>query len=294
MQYLDGLSEVMGDSNLWWPAGDAIQHSQVRSFLEQAGYQTIVIASGWDYTDIRDGDAYIKPYTFMLRDFQKAFISWTNLHYLGEISWDLISFPSENEGRRVVQYAFATLPDVAKLPGPKFVFSHILSPHPAYLFDEKGEPVEGKYPHPQIGSPGYFESVVQYRQAYLEQLTYISRRTLEMIDGILAQSDTPPVIILQADHGSDVFMDLESIENTCLYERYSILNSYYLPGISPEKIPANISPVNSFRLVFNFYFGTNVEILTNRAYFSSNSLYQFDEVTNLIGTQCNLPAEAMP
>ncbi len=294
MQYLDGLSEIMGDSNLWWPAGDAIQHSQVRSFLEQEGYQTIIIASGWDYTDIRDGDAFIKPYTFMLRDFQKAFISWTNLHYLGEIHWDLVSFPSENESRRVVQYAFAALPDVAKIPGPKFVFSHILSPHPPYLFDEDGEPVESKYTHPQIGSPGYFESVVQYRQAYLEQLTFISRKTLEMIDGILAQSNTPPVIILQADHGPDVFMDFDSITNTCLYERYSILNAYYLPGISSEEIPQNITPVNSFRLVFNLYFGTDVEILTNHAYFSSDLLYQFEEITDLIGVQCNLPSEALP
>jgi len=42
-----------------------IHHSQVREFLEKQGYRTVFIASGFDFTDIRDGDVYLKPFPIM-------------------------------------------------------------------------------------------------------------------------------------------------------------------------------------------------------------------------------------
>lgn len=70
MQYLDTLASEMGDSFLWWPLEDTIQHSQVRKYLERQGYKTVVVASDFDYTDIRDGDVYEKPFPVMLNNFE--------------------------------------------------------------------------------------------------------------------------------------------------------------------------------------------------------------------------------
>lgn len=295
MQYLDSLTTNLEDSSLWWPASDFIQHSQVRSFLEQQGYRTVFISSGWDLTDIRDGDVYMKPYPVMLRNFQSAFISWTNLRLLDKLLWTGISFPSNNEARFTILYNFKILPEVASIPGSKFVFSHILAPHPPYLFDSQGQMVHQEYPSPKFGSSGYSQFVPQYRQGYLDQLTFINQKTLEMIDGILAQSKTPPVIIIQGDHGPDIFMNYDDPSKACLYERYSILNAFYLPGVDPASVPADSSPVNSFRMVFNMYFGTDLQALPDRQYYSPNvNLYQFQDVTESAKVQCDLPQEDLP
>ena len=38
--------------------------------------------------------------------------------------------------------------------------------------------------------------------AYVEQLKYVNKRIIEVVDSIVAQSAVPPVIIVQGDHGT--------------------------------------------------------------------------------------------
>ena len=295
MQYLDGLSIAMGNSHSWWPATDIIQHSQVRQFLEHEGYQTVFISSGWDMTDIRDGSYYVKPYRIMLRNFQAAFFSWTNLNFLDRISQSVIPFPSNDNSRRDILFNFKALPEVAAYAGPKFVFAHILAPHPPFLFDSAGKPIDENYFYPEFGVQVVSDNVARYRRGYIDQLKYVNQLTLKMVDGIRANSATPPVILLQGDHGPDVFMNYDDPQKACLYERYSILNAYYLPGIRPDAIPEDISPVNSFRLIFNLYFGTNVGMLPNQQYFSPGSdIYQFQDVSAQTETPCSIPGSLQP
>jgi len=47
-----------------------------------------------------------------------------------------------------------------------------------------------------------------------------------------------------------------------------ILNAYYLPDGGSEAIYPAISPVNTFRTIFNRYFGGNLPLLEDRSYFS--------------------------
>jgi hypothetical protein len=294
MQYLDSLSLAMGGSNLWWPAGDAIQHSQVRAFLEQQGYKTVFIASGWDYTDIRDGDAYLKPYPTMLSNFQMAFIGWTNLRFFGN-SWSGISFPSNHESRQVILHDFTALASAPAIQGPKFVFAHIMAPHPPYLFGSDGGPALHDIVHPDVGTADYAEKISQYRQGYLDQLLYVNKKVLDMIDSIQSSSKTLPIIIIQGDHGPDVFMDFKKASDACLYERYSILNAYFLPGQDPASIPPDMEPVNTFRLVFNRYFGTDLPLLPNQQFYSPDlAIYQFQNITGQTQAACSLPVQAEP
>jgi hypothetical protein len=287
MQYLDGVSSAMGDSILWWPIEDLLKHSQVRSLLEREGYQSVFLYSGWDYTDVRDADVYLNPYPVRLNRFTQALFETTNLRVLAGIERFGIPYPSYNTRRRIILYNFDTLPQAATLPGPKFVFAHILSPHPPYLFDRNGAPLDPPGPLPLFGANLTPQAPSENRQGYLDQLTFINRKTLEMIDGILANSEDPPVIILQGDHGPGVFMDFNDPSRMCLYERYSILNAYYLPGVAASSIPEDISPVNTFRFVFNVYLGTDFELLPNRRYVSSDAaFYRFEDVTGQTHAAC--------
>jgi len=63
-------------------------------------------------------------------------------------------------------------------------------------------------------------------------------------------------------------------------KRFWILNAYYLPGHNDE-LYSTISPVNTFRLIFDAYFGGKYDILPNISYFSPvPNLYEFSEVPN--------------
>ena len=97
---------------------------------------------------------------------------------------------------------------------------------------------------------------------------------LEAVDTLLAESETPPIIIFQGDHGPW----LQPRE-----KRMWIFNAYYLPE-NNDKLYSKITPVNTFRLVFNTYFGGKYDMLEDVSYFSPvPKLYNFSEIPNKCG-----------
>ena len=122
---------------------------------------------------------------------------------------------------------------------------------------------------------------------FVRQLTFINKQAIKTIDTIISNSPTPPIIILQADHGPGSMLNWDNPDdtNTDFKERLSILNAYYLPNYDDNQLYQEITPVNSFRVIFNHYFGTNYTLLKDAAYFSSwPQPYGFIEVTNKINT----------
>jgi hypothetical protein len=85
-------------------------------------------------------------------------------------------------------------------------------------------------------------------EGYLSQVQYINSRIIPILQTIIADSRTPPIIVLMGDHG---LRDKN---------RYVNLNAYYLPNGSQGLYPS-ISPVNSFRVILNEYFGANYPLL---------------------------------
>ena len=66
-----------------------------------------------------------------------------------------------------------------------------------------------------------------------------------------------------------------------LKERMIIFNAYYLPRGGNELLYNSITPVNIFRLIFNFYFSMNYKLLKDQSYFSSYEFhYKFVDVTD--------------
>jgi hypothetical protein len=66
-------------------------------------------------------------------------------------------------------------------------------------------------------------------------------------------------------------------------ERFAILNAYYFPGSDGTELYDEISPVNTFRVIFNRYLGTEYELLPDKSYFSTGSRpYEFLPVSDEI------------
>jgi hypothetical protein len=171
----------------------------------------------------------------------------------------------------VLQFNLDTLSTLPAVPGPKFVFSHILSPHPPSSNEFSGTNLE-------------------YKKEYISQLEYLNVQVEKTIDAIIANSDVPPIIILQADHGPGMYTDFEHMENTCLDERYSPLAAYYLPGVKPEDLPDDITSVNLFRFIFNHYFQTDLQMLENKEYSFRDQKYIFGsiDVTDGVDVTCRI------
>ena len=75
---------------------------------------------------------------------------------------------------------------------------------------------------------------------------------------MLKESEIPPIIILQSDHGQRPHHPGIVIGGN---EWKKILNAMYLPGMDADMLYDNIAPVNTFRLIFNYYFGTDYPLL---------------------------------
>src|SRR5262249_55772060 len=157
------------------------------------------------------------------------------------------------------------LPEVARRPGPTFTFAHVVSPHPPFVFGEDGSDVSPRRRSYFLNDGDvyrrHYGGTDAYTRGYRDQAAFLTRQAGRMIDRIIANSPEPPVIILQSDHGSGLRLDTGSVEGTDLHERMSILNAYLLPGRGAEALYDSISPVNSFRVVLNAYFGAGLDLL---------------------------------
>ena len=74
------------------------------------------------------------------------------------------------------------------------------------------------------------------RYGHVESTKYINKEIMKSIDTILKQSKTPPIIVLQGDHGIDYTYQ----ENP--WCKHQILNSYYLPKEGAKKIVSFYHP----------------------------------------------------
>jgi len=251
---------------------ELIRHGAVRQAFESLGYKTVAFETGFKGTQWEDADLYLTPNSDLLHTYQIAggpngFEVLLLRNSAGLILEDgaavLPKFmqPDMDNPRRIhrelVLYDLEQLAALPKMPGPKFVFAHLVIPHPPYVFGPDGE---------------FTDFDKEYVPGYRDQVTYLNSRLLELLPRMIADSTVPPVIILQGDHGS-----IGSKPNT----RTSIFNAYYLPGEGGQNPYPSISPVNTFRLVLNRYFDGQYELLEDISYYSVyTSPFDFSVIPN--------------
>ncbi len=269
--YLDDVIRQVGTrTSDRAPLAAMIQHNKVFSLLRNSGYQLTAFDSGYDPTRITDADEYLSPPKWSPSAFQEAFIMLTPMSVFRRTVADY--------RRARTLYAFDHIPDATEDEGPNLVFAHITTPHFPFIFDREGRPIE---PSKGTGAREDYE-YDEYIELYTDQLVFTSQKVISMIDAILSKSPQPPIIILQSDHGPAAQLaDGWSVTESNLPERMSILNAYYFPGQDYASLYEEISPVNTFRVILNEYFGTDYDLLEDRAFFASwGRPYAVTEITS--------------
>jgi len=172
---------------------------------------------------------------------------------------------------------------MAEIEGPKFVYAHIVCPHPPFVFGRNGEEIPHSVPF-AISDGDHFPGLHQdYVAQYVGQVEFLNNRLVTIIDRILTESNSKPIVIIQGDHGPGSNLVWDSPDETNMRERFSILNAYYLPESAKEFLYPSISPVNSFRLVFQQIFGIPYDLLPDEQFFSTHAHpFEFIPVTDLI------------
>jgi hypothetical protein len=282
LEYVNYMTDRVGpnseDRN---PLTQLTQNSKVRKFLESHGYTVISFSSSYPASEFRDADVFYTPSTNMLNDFEVMLLSDTLPGAFFKI--DLLF---EMKRQRIL-YTFDTLKNVPATEEPTFVFAHIISPHLPFVFDENGEKVNPYRDYQMDGGLATGLTLNEYVKGYRGQLIYMNQLLEETIDEILTNSEEPPIIVLQGDHGSRALLDWGSIQNSCLKERMSILNAYYLPDGGSSQLYDSITPVNSFRVIFDTYFNTDLGLLEDESYFSLwFTPYDLVNVTDNIESSC--------
>jgi hypothetical protein len=289
MDYIQAFAPGLDDSHNRWLMGPFLDHSRVRALLEAQGYRSISFGIDWSITDNPTTDVYLQPFPVMLNDFEGFLLDVTPLGISKPALDKFVSVPSAATHRQVVSYTFETLKNIGRIAGPKFVFAHIISPHPPFVFDAEGNPADAEYPFTMRDANEYPGSMKEFRAGYVEQLQFVNKSLEAIVDAILAGSATAPIIILQGDHGTGLYTDFTSSKDTCVWERFSAFAAYYLPGVESSSIPHDISTVNLFRLVLNEYFAAGLPLLEDRQYFYQETLpgYQFEDVTDRLNEECS-------
>ena len=111
-----------------------------------------------------------------------------------------------------------------------------------------------------------------YVEYYTYQLDYLNQAILNTIDSILGKSKKPFVIIIQGDHGDEKYLDWNEPDAQGVHVRTAILNAIYFSDGDYELLYPSMTPVNTFRVVLNNWFGTQYPLLTDRAYSHEHSL----------------------
>jgi len=278
MAHILSLEQAVGPvSTDWQPVFDLIASNRLAHFLKEQGYRYVHLGPDWRPTRCLPQADVCYSYGG-LPDFTNLLLSTTAfapvLYRMGVSNEDRMKF----DGVRRQLKLLPTLPKAEK--SPKFVFAHILVPHGPFVFNH-----DGTFRDPKVaGAHSEHEN-------YVEQLEFITTSVRKLVAEIEAAypADQQPVIVVQGDEGpypartQPHAFDWSTVTDDEINEKMRILNAIYAPGCEAQMYAA-MTPVNTFRIVLNHYFGTELPLLADKSYTyrDLHHLYDFIEVTQRI------------
>lgn len=262
MDYLDKLSNNIVPENKDETILDSyILNSKVVEKFRENGYQIVAFETGYPFTDLVNADIHFsvisKPYfapyltAFEVLAVENTIVSALkgNQDFARALG---IGFEFSDKFQRQ-KFILSKIPSIPSIPGPKFVFIHLVTTHRPYIFNPDGSPIIDKNYYLYEGFPASTEFLID---GYQRVLQYTNSELMPVLKSIITESKQQPVIILQGDHGV-----LAPGRNSILLSIYGLSNANLLSS--------DLSPVNIFPIVLNDVFKSEIPLHTNQ-YASSN------------------------
>ena len=257
MDYLDQFAaKTIRNNQHLYDLGETIKYSKTAQQFGSLGYQFITFETNTWWLDITHSDQFISQSTTQwqkLLDFR--FVSDFEQHYLHTTALRLVDeFLNTRQNQNTkgelsiekarydqVLYGIDQLDQLPATSNPKFVYLHLMAPTSPYVFSS-----DGSFQYTPANAPGY-----------VDEIEYLNQRVLQSVRQIISRSDTPPVILIEGDHGLN-----PEVQNANLM-------AFYLPDDGDQALYPTITSVNSFRIVFNKYFDADYPLLEDIAYSSA-------------------------
>jgi hypothetical protein len=259
-----GLSEHDNDRRI---LDERLDHNLVSQTLKVLGYRYVAVTSGFPAIHPDSADLQISERQ-AISLFASAVLARTPFGASALVRTSLF-----DQRREMIKSAIQEVGQLgAKTTSPRFIFAHILAPHPNFVFGPNEEAVRPKMHYAIVDGNHFYQNggtPEEYRRGYAGQATAVGKMVLRAVDAILKQETSPPIILIQGDHGPKLHYDQEELKNTDLHEVFPILSAYLVPAKVREKLYPSISPVNSFRTVLREQFGQPLKNLGDRSWYSS-------------------------
>lgn len=289
MEYLDYLS-VNTASRDELIISPLLKDNNVLRFLTSSGYSYYQLGSWWgptQYNRLAKRNINLDLVNPLgLNGFNYLLAESTVLKpLLSGLRFRNIITESPEDKRKRTLYQFEQLSQIVTLPGPKFIFAHILAPHGPNVFGPECEFIS------QDDLAGISDEL-----GYTNQVRCINKLLLQIVDRIIENSVKPPVILIQSDEGAAFLAGkLDPVDNwkdagsDLLRKKFPVLAAFYLPGIEKPEDKISKSSVNSFRTILNAYFNAGFKLLPDRNMINldMDHRYDFREVTEELDQSIN-------
>ena len=230
---------------------DVVNDNATWTFLRGRGYEIDAVSSGFEQVALREADRFVD--TGQLNEFELAVLKRSIAsRILDVLAPDAVSVPQRDRIRGIFD-AIATAPSWIGA-GPQFVFAHVPSPHPPWVFHADGSPrtvALGEWLAETPASTGL--TIPQLEAGYADQVADVDRRMLEALpklDAAIAARGRPAVVILFSDHGSWIGADGGDIRLR-FKNLLAVRSSDGKVAFEP-----NLTLVNLFPSLFQQLFGT--------------------------------------
>jgi len=276
------------------------EDNRLCKFFKRQGFKFVLLSSNWVTTTKNDNaDIVLNPYPIALKSSSKKVIfqkiMFFERTFIGNIYYSILHIVLDQEipsqsidalqkriqnldesdkdefskqalledcqeyqfvtiARYHVPYTFENLTQVPKIPGRKFVFAHI----------NHWECVDNPTANPVAAVNPLVESLAKV---------------------LIEESDPDPIIVLLSDHGRKP--PAKTIKDKrAIYAKYACypnepldqddiqaswypldnFEAFYLPDGGNEAIYSDMTPVNAWRMILNYYFGTDFSRNDERCY----------------------------
>ena len=217
--------------------------------VTERGYSISIMTN--EHTGLKINERKIS--TFVQQSFASLYMDTTLLRIVKSQARELTAFsPFTLFDIHAPERFLATVEDVksiAAMPEATFALIHLMKPHGPVVFDAEGNVIEEVY--------------VPDKATYFAEFEYTNAVFLDLIDQILDDSTTEPIIVFQADHGTtlgDIWSDEDRLTH---FDTYA---AYYLPDENSITFPKPYTLINSFTLVLNELFDLDFPMNENRLF----------------------------
>ncbi len=258
-----------------------LKNSIVKQTMETQGYITIAFYNYFSSHYDLDPEIQLKRNTSItervnlftgLSEFEQLVVETSALRLMVDFQYLLDDYFGElfsDEGKYYSHYLetlfiLEQLMELPESPAQKFVFAHIAVPHWPFVFSE-----EGNYDHNWNLSD---------QEGYPKNVRFIDQQITPVLEKIISNSEKPPVIILMGDHGP-------TGKSVAIESRISNLYAVFAEEEILNRLSPWSTPVNTFRLISNHFYGTNYPLVEDVSYrIWNNDSYNLDKV---VPNKCN-------